>query len=102
MITRAELDRIEDIHKSSCSGQHVHYWECEVIPRLVAEIRRLSPQKRNVILCTECWDIVESTYTHDFKWCKCGMNAVDGGTTYYRRCGDTYVDLEENWNESGL
>lgn len=43
---------------------------------------------RNRIKCNHCKDIIESTYRHDFKWCKCGKVAVDGGKDYLRRCGD--------------
>ena len=44
--------------------------------------------KTNKIRCRKCGDIIESTYTHDFKYCDCGAVAVDGGHDYLRRCGD--------------
>ena len=49
----------------------------------------------NKIKCKKCGDIMESTYRHDFKVCKCGALAVDGGHDYLRRCGDLddYEDL---------
>lgn len=49
----------------------------------------------NKIRCKKCGDITESTYRHDFKFCKCGAEAVDGGNDYLRRCGDldSYEDL---------
>lgn len=49
----------------------------------------------NKIRCKKCGDIIESTYRHDFKFCKCGAVAVDGGHDYLRRCGDldSYEDL---------
>lgn len=49
----------------------------------------------NKIKCKKCGDIIESTYRHDFKVCKCGAVAVDGGCDYLRRCGDLdgYEDL---------
>jgi hypothetical protein len=51
---------------------------------------------RNAIRCVRCGDVIESTYTHDFKWCSCGMVAVDGGHEYLRRCfKDTPDDFEE-------
>lgn len=31
---------------------------------------------RNRIKCNHCKDIIESTYRHDFKWCKCGKVAA--------------------------
>lgn len=51
---------------------------------------------RNAIRCKLCGDIIESTYRHDFKWCKCGNCAVDGGKSYLKRCFKTNPDdLEE-------
>lgn len=48
----------------------------------------------NKITCKKCGDVIESTYTHDYKTCKCGAVAVDGGHSYLRRCfrGDTTPD----------
>ena len=48
----------------------------------------------NKIKCKKCGDIIESTHRHDFKICKCGAVAVDGGHDYLRRCGD--LDGYEN------
>lgn len=51
---------------------------------------------RNAIRCTHCGDVIESTSTHDFKWCSCGAVAVDGGLSYLRRCFKTSpADFEE-------
>lgn len=52
---------------------------------------------KNAIKCMKCGDIVESNYTHDFKFCSCEAVAVDGGTSYLKRCGDfaDYEDLSE-------
>ena len=49
----------------------------------------------NKIKCKKCGDIIESTHRHDFKFCKCGAVAVDGGHDYLRRCGnlDEFEDL---------
>ncbi len=44
----------------------------------------------NKIKCNKCGDIIESTYRHDFKFCKCGAVAVDGGHDHLRRCGELY------------
>ena len=33
----------------------------------------------NKIRCRKCGDVIESKYTHDFRFCKCGAVAVDGG-----------------------
>lgn len=53
----------------------------------------------NKIQCVKCNDIIESKYTHDFKFCKCGNVAVDGGKEYLKRCFKTdtndFIDLSE-------
>lgn len=50
---------------------------------------------KNRIKCLKCNTIVESKYTHDFKWCKCKAVAVDGGKSYLKRCGyeKDYVEM---------
>ena len=48
----------------------------------------------NKIKCKKCGDVIESTYRHDFKFCKCGAVAVDGGKDYFRRLG-----YEEDYEE---
>ena len=50
---------------------------------------------KNAIQCKKCGDIIESKYTHDFKFCSCGACAVDGGHVYLRRSGypDNWEDL---------
>ena len=53
---------------------------------------------RNAVQCKNCWDIIESTYRHDFRTCSCGKVSVDGGHDYLRRCyesEDCYIDLSE-------
>ena len=47
--------------------------------------------------CKKCGDVIESTYRHDFKFCKCGAVAVDGGKDYLRRIGyeEDYEELSE-------
>lgn len=47
---------------------------------------------KNVIKCRKCGDEIESKTLHDFKFCKCGSVAVDGGHDYLRRCGN-----REDW-----
>ena len=57
---------------------------------------------RNAIKCNHCGDVIESQYTHDFKWCKCETVAVDGGLSYARRCfknsPSDFIDLSE-WED---
>ena len=40
---------------------------------------------RNSAKCLLCGEEIESTYRHDYKSCKCGNIAVDGGKDYIRR-----------------
>ena len=42
-------------------------------------------------------NVIESKYRHDFKFCKCGAVAVDGGKAYLRRLGyeEDYEELSE-------
>ena len=39
----------------------------------------------NKIKCKKCNEVIESVHGHDFKSCKCGAVAVDGGKNYLRR-----------------
>lgn len=48
----------------------------------------------NKIKCNKCGDEIESVHRHDFKFCKCGAVAVDGGKDYLRRVGNC-----EDWEE---
>jgi hypothetical protein len=41
----------------------------------------------NAIKCLHCQDIIASRARHEFKSCKCGKVAVDGGLDYKRRVG---------------
>lgn len=47
----------------------------------------------NKIKCLKCGDEIESKYRHDFKYCKCGAVAIDGGNDYQRICGE-FKDFE--------
>ena len=59
---------------------------------------------RNRIQCLKCKDIIESTFRHDFKWCKCGAVAVDGGKDYLKRCGEwcSWKELSESEEETNV
>ena len=52
--------------------------------------------KINKIRCKRCGDIIESKTAHDFKFCKCGAVAVDGGKEYLRRC---FINIEDDYEE---
>ena len=58
---------------------------------------------KNAIKCNHCGDVIESKYTHDFKWCRCETVAVDGGLSYAKRSfknsTNDYEDLSE-WEEN--
>lgn len=40
------------------------------------------------IKCLRCNDVIQSTRTHDFRYCFCGAVAVDGGKEYLKISGD--------------
>lgn len=40
---------------------------------------------KNAAECTVCHELIESKHVHDFRSCKCGRIAVDGGREYLRR-----------------
>jgi hypothetical protein len=52
----------------------------------------------NKAQCRLCGDIIESKHGHDYRGCKCGEIAVDGGLNYLRRtAGDLHniINLSE-------
>lgn len=49
----------------------------------------------NQVRCHKCGDEPFSANRHDFKYCKCGSIAVDGGMDYLRRIGDSTHVYEE-------
>lgn len=57
---------------------------------------------KNVIQCVHCKDVIESKYTHDFKFCKCGTVTIDGGLSYAKRSfknsPDDFIDMSE-WED---
>jgi hypothetical protein len=55
----------------------------------------------NQIQCNHCQDIITSEYRHDFKWCKCGRVAVDGGKDYLKRCFEK-ADGENGGGDNSL
>lgn len=59
---------------------------------------------RNKIKCKKCGDVIESTYTHDFRRCGCGSVAVDGGKDYLRRVGrmENMEELSEYEPDTGV
>ena len=59
---------------------------------------------QNELECKNCGDIIYSAYRHDFKYCKCGSVAVDGGMSYIRRVGNVKdtVDRSMHMDEDAL
>ena len=49
----------------------------------------------NQVRCLKCGDTPFSAHVHDFKYCKCGNIAVDGGQDYLRRVGNLDNSYEE-------
>lgn len=68
-------------------------WQSEIEENYL-EVDCMEKIITNKIRCKKCGDIIESTHRHDFKFCKCGAVAVDGGKDYLRRCGN-----HEEWEE---
>ena len=58
----------------------------------------------NQIECLKCGDKPFSAATHDYKECKCGAVAVDGGMSYIRRTGDPldYKELSISMNDQAI
>lgn len=58
----------------------------------------------NKAQCKLCNDVIESMHRHDFKWCKCGEIAVDGGKSYIKRAAktslDNIIELNDTYEEA--
>ena len=57
---------------------------------------------QNQIRCKRCGDEPYSAHRHDYKSCKCGAVAVDGGMDYLRRTGnpEDYEDLSHEMEDA--
>lgn len=57
---------------------------------------------QNQIRCKRCGDEPFSSRRHDYKSCKCGAVAVDGGMDYLKRTGnpEDYEDLSHEMEDS--
>lgn len=47
---------------------------------------------QNAVICNKCDELIYSAHRHDFRECKCGNIAVDGGQEYLRRVGKGLED----------
>ena len=59
---------------------------------------------QNAVECNKCGEYIYSSHRHDYKTCKCGNIAVDGGTSYLRRVGagisdNSYTDKSMKMQE---
>jgi len=50
---------------------------------------------KNSVICLKCKTEIESTGRWDFKWCKCGNVAVDGGKAYTKRVFKDFSAIQE-------
>lgn len=39
------------------------------------------------VMCAKCLDVIQSEHRHDFKRCRCGAIAIDGGAEYTKLVG---------------
>lgn len=51
---------------------------------------------RNAAECRRCGEVVESRHRHDFRVCRCGLIAVDGGLDYARRA---VMEPDGTWDD---
>ena len=56
----------------------------------------------NQIRCLKCGDTPYSASRHDFKYCKCGAVAVDGGMDYLKRTGTEYEEMAISMDDEKL
>src|SRR5574337_866627 len=42
--------------------------------------KRLTATSGPKVRCKKCDDVIQSMHRHDFRWCKCGAIAIDGGS----------------------
>lgn len=71
------------------------------VRELIERGKRGDPRKRiirNSAQCLECGDEIESKNRHDFRSCRCGKLAVDGGHEYLRRV----FDPASRWKETSI
>lgn len=82
-----------------------HYWEYGEQSKEDRKKFNTGDILENAAQCEECGEYIRSNNRHDFKYCKCGNVAVDGGSWYARRVFKTtnfkniiinYKDVETN------
>lgn len=53
-----------------------------------------------MVKCLDCLEVIQSVSQHDFKSCKCGNTAIDGGIQGGRILGNHFSDLGR-WTTEG-
>jgi hypothetical protein len=67
--------------------------DCSVEDRRKA---RVGDIWKNSIRCNHCNDVITSDNRHDFRYCKCGACAIDGGSWYTKvSCKNGKADFED-------
>jgi hypothetical protein len=67
------------------SEQHTHYWQYGEQDKATRRKFNTGDIFENAAECLECGEYIRSNNRHDFKYCKCGNVAVDGGSWYAKR-----------------
>jgi hypothetical protein len=73
-----------------------HYWEYGQQDKEIRRKYNTGDIFENAAECLDCGEYVRSNNRHDFKKCKCGNVAVDGGSWYAKRTfknGARYKDI---------
>lgn len=62
-----------------------HYWEYDNTDQTTRRKFNVGDIKENAAECGVCGEYIRSNNRHDYRECKCGNVAVDGGSWYARR-----------------
>jgi hypothetical protein len=62
-----------------------HYWEYGEQDKATRRKYNTGDILENAAECLDCGTYIRSNNRHDFKVCKCGKVAVDGGSWYAKR-----------------
>jgi hypothetical protein len=83
-----------------------HHFTSKSTPKSERKRLNVGDIWNNSIQCKACGEVIRSTNRHDFRTCKCGAVAVDGGSWYLRRAftgasaAEAYVELAENFDDA--
>ena len=86
-IVKDETDTMNFVTKSATKGQRKKFFIGDIFI--------------NGAVCLKCGEFIRSKNRHDYRECKCGNLAVDGGSWYAKRMikggDDSYVDVIEKF-----